>query len=140
MCIFWTAMLAVAVWYIMAGMNNHADVVLISIVILSSAVVQLVGAIAFFGGYTKLAGFNTMTADQMELYLRQHDVEKVSYFIGVSFSLISCLTFFVFIIAKELTGLTAGIIVWIFALLSLVIAASFYVGVSKRFGAEDKNE
>jgi len=102
-----------------------------AIIALASVFFHVFGVLAYLGFYEGFAGFNTATDEELSHF----NMEKMTVFLGVSFCLAGCSFFIIMMVLKEQFGILTAMFTGIAYLLVILISASVYMTVSKRFKA-----
>lgn len=128
MCIVWMSVpLVFCSYVVMASPSGDGGIVLAAIMC-ASALLLAIGAAVYLGFTGLLAGFNTMSPDELEMY----DMKKVSLFMGSSFVIMAFVLFFGAFLAYLLSGTGEAIAVFCVTIVAGVIFISVYVS-GKRF-------
>jgi|GEM_PF-1222279 len=97
------------------------------IALFTAGIIHLIGSFVYLGYTDILAGFNTMSPDEIEKY----DMERISAFFGISFVLTSFISFFGSFIVLILAGDREAVGFLITILLVSIFFCSIYVSTDK---------
>ncbi len=108
-------------------------VVLALFIMIICGAFQLLGVGVYINGYQILAGYNTMTSNDSKNFEEKQDTDRLSSFIGISFCIISYVSFIVYmtlgVLFDAIDSLFWGTL--IFALLLTIFA--IFINTTKRF-------
>lgn len=129
MSIVWIIVPIITAVYISSGrMGNE-----LIIIMLIGAMIHFLGVIVYTGSYGAMAGFNTMSNEE----IKEYNMEKITSFLGILFVIGSYMYFLILIICLEITDIGSSIVYSILTTLMIILTGSVYSGVGKRFKAQN---
>lgn len=129
MSIIWIIVPIITAVYISSGRVGNEMIILM----LMCAMFHFLGVIVYTGSYEAMAGFNTMSKEE----IKEYDLEKVTSFLGILFVIGSYVFFITLIIYLEITDIGSSIVYSILTILVIMLTGSIYSGVGKRFKAQN---
>ena len=131
MCALWSIIPVAFCIYALVSDSPNGIVALIAVMCICG-LLMLMGVFVYLGYTGLLAGFNTMTPDELNRY----DMEKVSEFMGLSIIVSTFIAFFSAVAVLMITDNAATASITSILILTVVILFSaFYVGFGERFKA-----
>ncbi|MDR1404026.1 MAG: DUF3784 domain-containing protein [Candidatus Methanoplasma sp.] len=128
MCIAWMSVPIVFAVYVVTADLSYNGTVILSLMVCSSCLLMAIGVLVYLGFTGLLAGFNTMSPDE----LRRYNMKKVSSFMGLAFVILAFVLFFGALPVYSLSGGEGAIAVFFVTLLGGVMFISAYMS-GKRF-------
>lgn len=129
MSIVWIIIPIITAAYILSGRMGNEMIILMLI----SAMFHFLGVIVYTGSYEAVAGFNTMSDEE----IRGYDMKKLTSFLGISWVIGSYVYFFTLMVCLEVTNIGNSIVYSILITLAIILTSSIYSGVGKRFKAQN---
>ncbi len=129
MSIVWIIVPVITAVYISSGRIGNGLIILM----LMCAMFHFLGIIVYTGSYEAMAGFNTMSDEE----IKEYDMEKMTSFLGISWVLGSYTFFFTLLIGFTIFSTSTAIVLSTILFVVIVISSSIYSGVGKRFKAQD---
>ena len=127
--IVWIIIPIITAAYILSGRIGNEMIILMLI----SAMFHFLGVIVYTGSYEAVAGFNTMSDEE----IRGYDMKKLTSFLGISWVIGSYVYFFTLMVCLEVTNIGNSIVYSILIILAIILTSSIYSGVGKRFKAQN---
>lgn len=125
----WIIVPAITAVYILSGRMDNELIILM----LMCAIFHFLGVIVYTGSYEAMAGFNTMSDEE----IKEYDIEKLTSFLGISWVLGSYIFFFTLLIGSTILSTSTAIVLSAILFVVIVISSSIYSGVGKRFKAQN---
>lgn len=129
MSIVWIIVPIITAVYISSGRVGNEMIILM----LMCAMFHFLGVIVYTGSYEAMAGFNTMSKEE----IKEYDMEKVTSFLGISWVLGSYIFFFILLIGFTMFSISTAIVLSTILFTVIAILSSVYSGVGKRFKAQN---
>ena len=125
----WSAVPVSFCAYILMANPSYPGIVVLGMALFTSLIFLPIGVFVYLGRVGILAGFNTMSPSE----IKEYNMEKISLFMGISFTLTAFISFFATLVALLLVA-DAGTAAGVFLLVIMVMVFSISIYASgKRF-------